>query len=175
MLALAASHLSMNGQGDYRSAALQHRVNAVGLLNDALSKGTNSQADADAKLAACLALTFQSSYMEDGFNDFLTMVRGCALVTQDHSLETPESVFNCFSGENHGRTMQEKLREMPINEIDPMVLDAAVDSLDALKPLCEGNARMKEYRQILLEIFQQTYHSPLQGSICLSTLRSAAS
>ncbi len=164
MLALAASHLSMNGQGDYRPAALQHRVVAVRLLNESLSKGGGSQAEADAKLAACLALTFQSSYMEDGFYDFLTMIRGCALVTQDHSLEDPNSAFHCFSGENHGRTMQERLREMPINEIDPKVLDAAVDSLDALKPLCEDNDRMKEYRQILLEIVQQTYHSPLQGT-----------
>jgi hypothetical protein len=162
MLALAASHLSMNGLGDYRSQALQHRVVAVNLLNASLSAGSSTQSEADAKLAACLALTFQSSYMEDGFFEFLTMIRGCALVTQDHSLEQPTSAFHCFSGENHGRTMQQRLRQMPINEIDPKVLDGASDSLDALKQLCQ-NDKEHEYRQVLYDIVQQTYHSPLQG------------
>lgn len=162
MLALAASHLSMNGLGDYRSQALHHRVVAFNLLSSSLSRSSTTQAEADAKLAACLALTFQSSYMEDGFVDFLTMIRGCALVTQDHSLDHPDSAFHCFNGENHGRTMQQRLREVTMNEIDPKALDSAAASLEALKPLCH-NETEDDYRQVLLAVVRQTYHSPLQG------------
>lgn len=153
----------MNGLGDYTSAALQHRVVAVRLLNESLSRGSATQTEADAKLAACLALTFQSSYMEDGFLEFLTMIRGCTLVTQDHSLEQPASAFHCFSADNHSRTMHHRLRELlPSTQVDPIVLDQASDSLEAIAPLCI-NSKEREYRQILHDIVQQTYHSPLQA------------
>lgn len=163
MLAVAASHLSMNGLGDYTAAALQHRVIAVRLLNESLSNGCASQAEADAKLAACLALTFQSSYMEDGFIEFLTMIRGCMLVTQSHSLDLPTSAFHCFSEENHGRIMQQRLRQLPQSaQIDPTVLDQASASLEAIAPLCT-NTKASEYQKMLFNIVQQTYHSPLQA------------
>ena len=45
---------------------------------------------------AALALTFQSSHLQDGMAEFLTMVRGCNLIAIDDT-EGSESVFDVGS------------------------------------------------------------------------------
>jgi len=45
-------------------------------------------------MAAALALAFQSSHLQDGMAEFLTMVRGCNLIAGDEALTSPESAFH---------------------------------------------------------------------------------
>lgn len=45
-------------------------------------------------MGAALALAFQSSHLQDGMAEFLTMVRGCNLIAMDGSLANNDSAFN---------------------------------------------------------------------------------
>jgi hypothetical protein len=45
-------------------------------------------------MAAALALAFQSSHLQDGMAEFLTMVRGCNLIAGDEALMDPDSAFH---------------------------------------------------------------------------------
>jgi hypothetical protein len=45
-------------------------------------------------MAAALALAFQSSHLQDGLTEFLTMVRGCNLIAGEEALKNPDSAFH---------------------------------------------------------------------------------
>jgi hypothetical protein len=45
-------------------------------------------------MAAALALAFQSSHLQDGLFEFLTMVRGCNLIAGDEALNNADSAFH---------------------------------------------------------------------------------
>ena len=70
-------------------------------LNEALSVPPKSQCERDARMAAALALAFQSSHLQDGMAEFLTMVRGCNLIAGDEMPLDQDSVFHvgilCYS------------------------------------------------------------------------------
>ena len=132
ILSLGASHLTRVAKGvDYNTLAIQHRGKAIQGLNQALAKNSHSYGEADAMLASCYALTFQASYMSDGLVDFLTMVRGCALVTDTIRNEGVETAF-FLETNNHLQIMKPRLSSLPAVEVD--VLDAALPSLQALSP-----------------------------------------
>jgi hypothetical protein len=63
-------------------------------LNEALSMPSKSDCENSARMGAALALTFQSSHLQDGIAEFLTMVRGCNLIAMDGSVANNESAFN---------------------------------------------------------------------------------
>lgn len=45
-------------------------------------------------MAAALALAFQSTHLQDGMAEFLTMVRGCNLIAEDEMSLDQDSVFH---------------------------------------------------------------------------------
>lgn len=45
-------------------------------------------------MAAALALSFQTSHLQDGLAEFLTMVRGCNLIASDDTAFGSDSAFN---------------------------------------------------------------------------------
>src|SRR5277367_1696803 len=95
ILGLGASHLTRVEAGsDYNTQAIIHRGRAIEGLNRALANPNRSVRESDVMLAACYALTFQASYMGDGLIDFITMVRGCALVSRRIVEEGVPTAFN---------------------------------------------------------------------------------
>jgi hypothetical protein len=94
ILALGASHLNAVSNANVAEEAISHRILAVKSLNEALSVPPRSRCERDARMAAALALAFQSSHLQDGLLEFLTMVRGCNLIAGDDSLSNPESAFH---------------------------------------------------------------------------------
>lgn len=48
-------------------------------------------------MAAALALAFQSTHLQDGMAEFLTMVRGCNLIAGDEMSLNEDSVFHVRS------------------------------------------------------------------------------
>ena len=137
ILALGASHLSRIAPGqDYTTYAVVHRGRAIEGLNKALSKINTAFGNSDAMLATCYALTFQAYYMGDGLLDFVTMVRGCALVTEKIKSEGSTTAFN-LDREMHLRLMNPQLDQLPI--LDPVVLDGAITSLVEVQQLMENH------------------------------------
>ncbi|KAF4461811.1 Sterol uptake control 2 [Fusarium albosuccineum] len=138
MLGLAASHLSMSNITDYSSDALSHRVRAIKLLNTALSKPCSSKAEADARFATIMALTFQSSYMPEGMVEFLVMLRGCTVVSDSALLCLEESVFAGFSADTHNERV---LSLNPDDVVDVQyveILRAGLDSIVGMRPICQS-------------------------------------
>lgn len=93
ILALSASHLDAVSSASVAEEAISHRILAVKSLNEALSVPPKTRSECDARMAAALALAFQSSHLEDGLFEFLTMVRGCNLIAAGDRLMDDESAF----------------------------------------------------------------------------------
>lgn len=137
MLALAGSHLTMLGGSDVSTIALSHRHLAVQGLNEAMSRQQRVGGEYDAMLATCYALTFDSGYSGDGLLDFITMVRGCALMTEKIRNEQSESAFT-LTEDGHYRYMEPFLSSMP--RITGGLVNAAFPSLEKIRPLCQTQA-----------------------------------
>lgn len=133
LLALGASHLTrVSAHSDYSTTAIIHQGQAIKGLNEALARESRSYGESDALLAACYALTFQASYMADGMTDFITMVRGCALVTEQiHKRET-RTAFN-LEHNLHFRIMLPRLEHFP--NLSPSLTTPAIIAVEALRPL----------------------------------------
>lgn len=161
MLALGASHLSITTESDLNSQALAHRVEAVNLLNKALARPAITKEEADARFAAFMILTFQSSCMADGIFDFLTMLRGCMF--QGKHVRMSESAFSSFVGEHsHLSKMDERFTDAQLETLDVKTLGEAVASLTALLPLCETEVDLR-YHSLLTNIVTFAYTSPKAG------------
>jgi hypothetical protein len=158
MLGLGASHLGLIGPLDLQSEALSHRVEAIKSLNQALSVPSRSKAEADARFATFMVLTFQSTCMPDGLIDFLTMLRGCNLSGDLGE----DSKFSCFLQERHIETMNSLISDTEDLTLDTKSFEDATASLALIRPLC-GTDVEREYHQLLTDIVEHSYHSPKRG------------
>jgi hypothetical protein len=144
MLGLAATCLAANTPAEYGSLALSHRLMAIKGLNEALSKAVWTRDDGDALLAACYALTFLSSYLKDGIFEFLTMVRGCGLLSLQLWNDNVDVSFSIRPDEHH-EFMKSRLNNLP--DIDTDLLQDSASSFNTLLPLCEGlDAHLSFYK-----------------------------
>ena len=62
-------------------------------------------------MAAALALAFQSSHLQDGLTEFLTMVRGCNLIAAGEASMGSDSVFNVSSSPSIATVSQNSHRQ----------------------------------------------------------------
>lgn len=161
MLALGASHLSITTEADLNSQALAHRVEAVNLLNKALARPAVTKEESDARYAAFMILTFQSSCMADGMFDYLTMLRGCMF--QGKHVRMSNSAFSAFFREHsHLAKVEDKFTDAQLETLDVKTLGEAVASLTALLPLCETDVEFR-YHKLLNNVVTFAYTSPKAG------------
>jgi Fungal Zn(2)-Cys(6) binuclear cluster domain/Fungal specific transcription factor domain len=135
MLALGASHLdriSPNAVGDYHTKAIVHRGHAMAGLSRALAKSERPYGESDAMVATCYSLTFQSTYLSDGLFDFITMVRGCALVTGKIREEGSPTAFN-LQPDWQFKLMEPRLNTLPV--VHQPLLDSGIVALEEVRPL----------------------------------------
>ncbi|KAK0708184.1 hypothetical protein B0H67DRAFT_603219 [Lasiosphaeris hirsuta] len=146
MLGLGASHLNLYS-GDCSSQALEHRVKAIQSLNQALSKPCSSRAEGDARFAAIMALTFQSSCMPEGMNEFLTMVRGCHVIAGTGMLSFEDSLFRSFTQQGYTDSLRRQYamgsHDFTLEPETEIRFDEFVVSLRALAPLCSSPLELK--------------------------------
>lgn len=151
ILGQAASHLTVTTDADYSSLALSHRLLAIKGLNEALSKTPRTGSDGDALLAACYALTFQTANMKDGMSEFLTMIRGCGLVSFQLLCDQVDVSFS-INPNRHLEYMQPRLENLPA--IDADLYDGAVPSISAVLPLCRDVQCLLSFHSVLKECFE---------------------
>ncbi len=151
ILGQAASHLSVTTDADYSSVALSHRLLAIKGLNEALSKTPRTGSDGDALLATCYALTFQTANMKDGMSEFLTMVRGCGLVSLQLLCDKVDISFS-ISPNRHLEFMQSRLDNLPA--IDADLYEGAVPSITAILPLCGDFQCLLSFHGVIKECFE---------------------
>ncbi|KAK5655743.1 hypothetical protein OQA88_5280 [Cercophora sp. LCS_1] len=145
-LGLAAQRLTASTSTDYSMQALNHRVQAIAAMNEALSTPGLSPADGDARLAAAIALTFQSTYMDDGMMEFIRMLRGWMIIQTTVVPSMTQSLFRGFTEDAYVDSMRELLvrrqanssSEISIHQKLDDVLDDLDVSLHLAAPLCQS-------------------------------------
>jgi hypothetical protein len=151
ILGQAASHLTVTTEADYSSLALSHRLLAIKGFNEALSKTPRTGSDGDALLAACYALTFQTANMKDGMSEFLTMVRGCGLVSFQLLCDQVDISFS-ITPNRHIEFMQSRLDNLPA--IDADLYQGAVSSVAAILPLCRDVECLVSFHRVLQDCIE---------------------
>ncbi|KAF2273214.1 uncharacterized protein EI97DRAFT_164434 [Westerdykella ornata] len=160
ILALAASHLNAVSSANVAEEAISHRILAVKSLNEALSVPPKTRNERDARMAAALALAFQSSHLEDGLAEFLTMVRGCNLIAGDEGLKNPESVFHALSADGHLGTMRNRLAISPLPSVNRDDLEAAAMSLQEIE-LLNMTEWERTFWEIMVRTVEHAYNDPV--------------
>lgn len=136
----------------YSAAAISHRVTAIRLLNESLSRPCSCPEEGTARYAAMMALTFQSSYMADGMLEFVSMTRGCHVVAQTAMGGTfSASPFGRFSREEHVSALR-RWAPKPAWEVDRQadevvgeeVAQGLLDGLRDLATLCCGRSNLED-------------------------------
>ncbi|GFF78323.1 hypothetical protein IFM47457_04628 [Aspergillus lentulus] len=148
ILALSSSHLALLTGSALPVEALRHRQLALRGLNEAMSQAPGEATDADAMLAACYILTFQSSYMLDGLSDYIMMLRGCGLVT---TLMLQQNLHGSFSidANSHIKYMEAQFGRFPT--IDSRIASDGIRSLNLVKPLLRHPVEEVFY-QLLVDV-----------------------
>jgi len=192
ILALGAQHLAAcytnEHTGEYSLAALRHRVCAIAELNTALSTSAPPQvsmtADGDARFAAAIALTFQSTYMaDDGMLEFFTMLRGWSLIQTNLIPVFSESMFGGFTERAYVDSMRSVLSHANLQSCKDtedgrrrkeelcrhlVHLEA---SLRLLKPLCESESEhttaIYMYLGLMEKIARLAKESPAAGQFSI--------
>jgi len=158
VLGMAASHLELITGANLSDYAIHHRVLALKGSNEAISKTDRTGSDGDALLASCYLLTFQSSYMIDGMQEFLQMVRGCSLLNiQLKNENLPMAFF--LEEKDHFEIMQERLVDLPT--INPELVESAEKSLAACVPVLDSSTCM-QFHQVLTETVESLKLSSLR-------------
>ncbi|KAJ4378422.1 hypothetical protein N0V86_006125 [Didymella sp. IMI 355093] len=170
ILALSASHLDALSNTGAAEQAIQHRILAVKSLNEALSVPPKSRSEQDARMAAALALAFQSSHLQDGLTEFLTMVRGCNLIASGDTTFGSESAFNAFGEDSHLQHMKNRIgggtQYSCVNHED---LNLAALSLRSIEYLNMSSFE-KTYWSALNTTVQQAYDRPIEAYTSFVTL-----
>lgn len=129
MLAIAGSHLDVVTNSPSTALALSHRQKALNGLNEALTRWPPSADEAHIMLAASYLLSFQSSFLTDGFLDHVLSLRGCATLSQ--LIMTHEMVGSFITeGTLHAKIMQDTWSHFV--HIDQ---DIALESLVSIRDL----------------------------------------
>ncbi|KAK5072039.1 hypothetical protein LTR51_006523 [Lithohypha guttulata] len=167
ILALGASHLNRTAPlACYEKEALIHRGHAINGLNTCMAKTSHAYGEADAMLATCYALTFQSSYMADGLSDFVIFVRGCALATGKIRDENAPTAFN-LSPNRHHQVVRPRLPNLPA--IDPAHLNRGISALDEIQVYLYHEAEHKFYIA-MRDVFVSHQQSPGAGYLTFMNL-----
>ncbi|CAO2651298.1 Nn.00g095950.m01.CDS01 [Neocucurbitaria sp. VM-36] len=112
LLALAGSHLAIQVDHPQNTSALSHRQKAITGLEGAFTKWPPSAEEAHVMLATSYLLSFQSSYLEDGFLDSILSLRGCAFLSQLVCSHGLEGLFP-VSAKMQSPTMDSTFRHFP--------------------------------------------------------------
>ncbi|KAI9158433.1 Sterol uptake control protein 2 [Paramyrothecium foliicola] len=139
--------------------AMTHRIKAVRAIKKRLSEASRlstSHEEANAMIAACFALTFQSVGFEDGLAEFMTFVRGIVVVGMHMMFKGIKPLFSNLMQQEQDSILGPVMEGLPLAQKG--WADAAVESIGNLQPLCIGPLE-SDYQPRLMEIAQKLYTS----------------
>ncbi|PHH90174.1 hypothetical protein CDD83_4333 [Cordyceps sp. RAO-2017] len=153
ILGFAASELSRadNDDGSLVTAAMGHRVKAIKAikkrLGEASSRAGMTYEEANALVATCFALTFQSVLLEDGLAEYMTFIRGILIVGMQMMCRGIAPVFDSLFADRQNELMAPLMQDLPL--VHGGWADAAVDAITNLQPLCVDRVEKEYYEQLL--------------------------
>lgn len=163
ILGFAASEL-IPTDNSLVSAAMNHRVKAIRAIKKRLtetSRGNTSYEEANALIATCFALTFQSVSLDDGLAEYMTFIRGIVIVTMQMMFRGIKPIFNNLNEDDQDATLAPFMEGLPL--IERSWADAATEAITNLRPLCVETVEV-EYAEKLLEVTKKLYVNSFDGT-----------
>ncbi|KAI8277681.1 hypothetical protein K4K60_006796 [Colletotrichum sp. SAR11_57] len=137
--------------------AMAHRVKAIKAIKKSLAelptKGTNME-HANALVATCFALTFQSTSFEDGMGEFMTFIRGILIIGAQMMCKGIKPVFVNMLDQDSRAVLEPKMVNLPL--IRQEWADGAVEAIGALRHLCRDEVEI-QYYDIIYEMISKHY------------------
>ncbi|KAK2772400.1 C6 transcription factor [Colletotrichum kahawae] len=151
ILGMAACDL-MTQDPSLLAFAVAHRVKAIKAIKKSLAelptKGTNTE-HANALVATCFALTFQSTSFEDGMGEFMTFIRGILIIGAQMMCKGIKPVFVNMLDQDSRAVLEPKMVNLPL--IRQEWADGAVEAIGALRHLCRDEVEI-QYHDIIYEL-----------------------
>lgn len=149
ILGFAASELAPT-DGSFVQAAMNHRIKAIKAIKKRLSESARAQTsyeEANALVATCFALTFQSVSLEDGLAEYMTFIRGILIVGMQMMFKGIKPIFETLFEDRQDEIMEPFLRDLPL--IQRGWADAAIEAISSLRPLCIESVEVEYFEQLL--------------------------
>ncbi|KAH7256725.1 hypothetical protein BKA59DRAFT_468286 [Fusarium tricinctum] len=156
ILGFSASEL-MRNDASVKSSAMNHRIKAIRAIKKRLAETTRTSMEyeeANAMVATCYALTFQSVSLEDGLAEYLTFIRGIMIVGMQMMFRGIKPIFENMMEQDQSALLEPLMQGLPL--IPKGLTDSAMEALTKLKPLCTEPVEV-EYHQHLLNIVEKLY------------------
>ena len=167
ILGLAASDL-MSQDSSLAQAAMAHRLKAIRAIKRFLAgmpRANHSFDDANALVATCFALTFQSVVLDDGMAEYMTFIRGILIVSMQMWVKGFQPLFQNMTGPDSQALLAPHMEGLPL--IPTEWTDRAMAAIDGLRPLCRHRVEV-EYQELLAEMCRTLYVSSFGGEFFLS-------
>ena len=149
------------------AASMNHRIKAIRAIKRRLADSnriaTNYE-EANALIATCYALTFQSVSLEDGLAEYMTFIRGIVIVAMQMMFRGIKPIFANMGGEDQDAIMAPLLENLPL--IQKGWADAALEAITNLGPLCTDPVEIG-YHEKLMAIVEKLYVSSFAGMLFL--------
>lgn len=98
-------------------------------------------------LGICYSLTLQSGFMKDCLTGFVTIIRGCALITERTISRGSSSTAFCLDPTSHVQSMLQELRDVPF--LRPAFLQEGVQSRKAFGDTLTKNSHRRFHHALL--------------------------
>jgi hypothetical protein len=165
-LALGSSHLSrLVDEPGYEVYALQCRVRGLNGLRRAMARETWNYGDADSMIAAGYSLMCQAAHLEDGLQDWLTLLRMIISIQWKVAISQTKTEFD-IGPHKHFEYLQPYLQLLPA--IDGNLLDEAIISLEDIKNDLSNDFALT-FHSTLLACLLQHRTSPQAGYLAYGT------
>ncbi|KAK1719796.1 C6 zinc finger protein [Colletotrichum lupini] len=168
ILGMAACDL-MNADPSLLAFAMAHRVKAIRAIKKSLAelpkqKGTTPE-HANALVATCFALTFQSVTFEDGMTEYMTFIRGILIIGTQMYIKGIKPIFVNLMGQDSSAVLEPKMVDLPL--IRTEWADGAVEGVGGLRGLCRDGVEV-EYFELLLDMATKLHTSSWKAYQTLS-------
>jgi hypothetical protein len=163
VLALGASHLTVNTGADHTAQTLHHRMTALRLINERLSKPVESSAEGDALMGALICLAGQSSLIPDSVSEYVALTRGSFLVSQTVVLPMNRSIFRSITDSRHLDMLLSLFEEQPK---DDTLIEDYQDYTESLAKICRKEHEL-QYQGLLYRSISLLPTKPLEGECLL--------
>lgn len=164
ILGYAASELMVT-DSSLAPVAMNHRIKAIKAIKKRLtdaSKIETTYEEANALVATCFALTFQSVSLEDGLAEYMTFIRGIVIVGMQMMFKSIKPLFSNLFESNQDEVMAPYMEGLPL--IEKGWAEAAVESITNLGPLCTRQVEI-EYHEQLLNVASQLLTNSFEGTL----------
>lgn len=156
ILGFAASQL-MSTDSSLVAAAMSHRVKAIRSIKKRLVENARtgtSHEEANALVATCFALTFQSVSLDDGMAEYMTFIRGIVIVGMQMVFKGIKPIFSTIFEPEQDELLAPYMQDLPL--IQRGWADQARDAINNLRDLCVEPVEI-EYQEKLNAVVEKLY------------------